>query len=278
MTGWRWHSIVSALAALATILLGGHFLSQMLRDFVDKELAYELPGVAFAAFPPLNRGFEYAFSNFSRTAPKKELLGQHYWVTTGLSTGALMIAFSQFMGLLIAVGLELSDAVLSSAGGNAQDAVAGLFLVRAGDIVVAMTPIFVVMWVYFGRRIYATTRSHAVMALLLGLVSFAGFTIIFDMMVGDVRSLLMSFMDNKIALVSALSLWIVLPLIGLSAGAIWGHWTDAKRARAIGLLLRRMPEEKRDAVYRFALQQSGAHAPAATDPAAAAGADAGAAV
>jgi hypothetical protein len=260
----NWHSTISAVISVVLILLGGHALAEAARVFVGGEFVNELPGVAFAGFPPLYASIERLTGHIGKRRKDADPPVLRSWVITGLSAGAIMVAFTQFLSGLLGIGLLLYEAVLED-GGVAPSVIDAIpVFEKLGVLILPLMPIVLMLWIYFGARIHATTRSRVALAAILAVVSYTAINFALTALTPVARDSM--FPQGKFDLstmAGAASVGIVLPLIGLIIGIFISWSRDGRTIAGIAALVRKLSPEKRrevrQAFFEITIRNGKAH-------------------
>ncbi len=259
-----WHTAVASVVSILAIVVGGHVVVLALHRFLDEAFVNEIPGVAFAAFPFVQRPIEKAFHGFSGTRVPDPAIFRS-WLTSGLRAAAMMTGLVQGTSLLLAVGALFQRSLLLGAGIPAATLAQVTTAETLGCYIVGLLPLVLAGWIYFGVRIQSRTRSWAPAAIAVAAFSYLVFNSIVSAVMGDVGGTYFpGGQPDYSSIASALFVLLALPAIGMSIGAVVSRFMGYRSLAQIDIIARRLPPEKRDEAAAVLLDIL--HRPAVLEP------------
>ncbi len=240
---------LALVIVLAIIQLGAPLVRQL--TFIDEKIRDSVIGLAFFAFPAINRTIKQLLDRSSGSRLVRPDLSP--WFVTGIFAATLMFAWNQFVSFVGALAVyailgQIVDAETLSQ--HSQTVAQGLSMIAI--------PMALVAGVYGGMLLNRYTRSLVMLAVLLGALGLMALNIgttfllapsTFEMAVNTAGGL--------VGLVSGFAILATIILIALSIGVVISR---INRDRSIGRLLnaaRKLSPEDRDEVTADVLQRLG---------------------
>jgi hypothetical protein len=242
---------LAALIALAIVLAGANVAAVGLKDLLEPTVRSSVVGMVFASVPAV-----YGFSNraLNGFAPKRlefpELLP---WYVTGLSAGACLFAWIQFIAFIMGAGLGMafSSAGVETPEVNVIASVAGL-----GTLIIT-APAAILAGMILNR----STRGLVFLALLLAAILCVALSVFTSWL------LVPTYINQMVQNLSQASLGVAIPAaIVLVFGLLGAGWSALWRERSIGRVAhatRRLKPEQRDKVFAEITDMLGAQSMAA---------------
>lgn len=243
--------VLALVIVLALIQLGAPLVRQL--TFIDEKIRDSVIGLAFFAFPAINRTIKQLLDRSSGAGLVRPDLSP--WFVTGIFAATLMFAWNQFVTFLASVAIFGVVGTLAP-----PEALTSNPEVIVLAISIISLPMTFVAAIIGGVLLNRYTRSGILFALLLAVFSLVGLNVtIAWLTTRDIIERSLEQAGGLAGLLVGFSVVAILIFLGLGLGVVISR---LRRERSIGRPLsavRRLPPDARDGVTAKVIEQLEAH-------------------
>lgn len=239
--------VFALVIVLGAIQLGAPLVRQL--TFIDEKIRDSVIGLAFFAFPAINRTIKQALDRSSGQGLVRPDLSP--WFVTGFFAATLMFAWNQFVTFIASV--SIFGAVGALAPPEALSANPEVIILAISIVALPMTFVAAIVG---GVLLNRYTRSGVLPALLLAAFALVGLNVTISWLTSrDVIERSLEQAGGVAGLLVGFGVVAVIIFIGLGVGVLVSR---INRERSIGRLLsavRKLPPQDRDAVTNDVLKR-----------------------
>lgn len=254
-----WALVLSVAAVFVLVQLGAPLIRTL--DFLDPKIRDYFIGMSFAAFPFIHSACKGGLERYRR-AGEPVLHDSGAWYVTGIVAGALLFAWNQFVGGLVALSLLAIVDGLPQLGGPAVDPEALMVTFLASSLIVVL-PLSGVAAVFAGMQLNRHTRSRVLAALAAAAVFFVASNVVVSwaMNAAFVEEVVAHILAGGPEAVETLFGFSLFGLVVFFFGCLGVFVSRLRGERPLGRLLeaaRRLPAEQREALAAEVMRRANA--------------------